>query len=75
MEQGEGSERIQAARRSDEGWERSTENPATEGVKSLEEARTSTVSGNPIDIDVILLKTFSGSSFPRRTLYNCVGKV
>jgi hypothetical protein len=44
-------------------------------VKSLEEGRTSTVSGNPIDIDVILLKTFSGSSFPRRTLYNCVDKV
>jgi hypothetical protein len=44
-------------------------------VKRLEEARTSTVSGNPSDVDVVLLKTFSGSSFPRRTLHNCVGKV
>jgi hypothetical protein len=44
-------------------------------VKSLEEGRTRTVSGNPIDINVLLLKTFSGSSFPRRTLHNCVSKV
>ncbi len=44
-------------------------------VKSPEEGRTITVSGNPIDINVLLLKTFSGSSFPRRTSYNCVGKV
>jgi hypothetical protein len=31
MEQGEGSERIQAARRSDEGWERSMDNTAVGG--------------------------------------------
>ncbi len=31
MEEGEGSERIQAARRSDEGWERSTDNTAVGG--------------------------------------------
>jgi hypothetical protein len=31
MEEGEGSERIQAARKSDEGWERSTDNTAVGG--------------------------------------------
>jgi hypothetical protein len=31
MEQGEGSERIQPARRSDEGWERSMDNTAVGG--------------------------------------------
>jgi hypothetical protein len=108
MEQGEGSKRIQAARRSDEGSERSRDNTAVGGrttekteekkldqrgrglnlrqggsetrelsrltrcvaccvsaqsegeleVKSLEEGPNKHSSGNPININVLLLKTF-----------------